>query len=89
MNFKIFNNTFHHALIFFIVIATSITCSKSAVAESISKIPKGTVFTLTRELEIPANTRFVLLGKSGLQDFFSTMEQSLNHSEGRYFVTST
>ncbi len=61
-------------------------CS-NVYADSVTTIPKGTAFILKNELEIPANTKFVLMGKDGLQDFFTQMEQPLNQMEGRYYCT--
>ncbi len=75
-------------IIFFLNLFTDIHVAQAvSSSDSISEIPKGTVFTLVRELKIPANTRFVLLGKDGLLDFFNGIRQPLNQMEGRYYCT--
>lgn len=60
--------------------------TSTAEAQSIVEIPKGTVFTLLEELEIPANRDFILLGKSELDEAFNTSGQVLNDQAGRPLV---
>jgi len=54
-----------------------------AWADSLVDIPKGTVFELLEELEIPANRDFALLGQSALDDVFNSTGQILNDQTGR------
>jgi|GEM_PF-3547056 len=54
-----------------------------AWADSLVDIPKGTVFELLEELEIPANRDFALLGQSALDEAFNSTGQILNDQTGR------
>lgn len=59
--------------------------SQSALlSDSILEIPKATLFELRRELEIPANQDFVLLGKDQLNESFNSINQTFNRSEHAY-----
>jgi len=60
--------------------------TSTAEAQSIVEIPKGTVFTLLEELEIPANRDFILLGQSELDEAFNASGQVLNDQAGRPLV---
>jgi len=55
----------------------------AAWAGSILDIPKGTVFELLEELEIPANRDFTLLGQSAMDEAFNSTGQVLNDMTGR------
>ena len=61
------------------------TSFASQVNGSVTELPRGTIFSLTRKLNVPANTRFVLLGRYGLQDFFTQAGKVLNDQNGRYY----
>lgn len=56
----------------------------ASLSDSILHIPKGAVFELRHELEIPANQNFMLLGKNRLQDTFNELNQTYNDNEGRF-----
>ncbi len=56
---------------------------QTAAADSILDIPRGTVFKLLEELEIPANRDFALLGHNELDEAFNSTGQVLNDQTGR------
>lgn len=56
-----------------------------ACAGSMAEIPRGTIFKLRHELEIPANQDFLMLGKSVLHEVFNDIDQYYNANEGRYY----
>lgn len=58
----------------------------AAWADSILDIPKGTVFELLEELEIPANRDFALLGQSAMDEAFNSTGQVLNDINNRPLV---
>jgi len=60
----------------------------AAWADSILDIPKGTVFELLEELEVPANRDFALLGQSELDETFNATGQVLNDMNDRPLVNA-
>lgn len=63
----------------FSVLFTVVSYSAS-LSDSILEIPKGTLFELHNELEIPANQNFLLLGKNMFNESFNSINQELNKS---------
>lgn len=55
-----------------------------SLSDSILTIPKGTLFELHNELEIPANKNFVLLGENMLNESFNSINQGLNKTNQAY-----
>ncbi|NOQ93903.1 MAG: hypothetical protein GQ547_04615 [Methylophaga sp.] len=55
----------------------------ASLSDSVLEIPKGTVFELRAELDIPANRNFILLGKNQLNESFNDINQTFNEQNGR------
>ena len=70
-----------------------LTCTMSApslsasLSDPIIETPRGSIFQLRSELEIPANRDFMLLGKDQLVSFQNDLSQTLNREAGRYDYT--
>jgi len=62
----------------------SVQCHATSLSDSILTIPKGTVFELHNELDIPANQNFVLLGRNMLSESFNSVNQGLNKTNQAY-----
>lgn len=57
---------------------------------SVVEIPKGAVFSLNRELRVPANRNFITLGQNRLEQSFNEFNQYYNVENGRStFVSGT
>jgi len=56
----------------------------ASLADSILEIPRGSIFTLRAELEVPANRNFIELGRNELTATFNELNQPLNQQKGRY-----
>jgi len=56
----------------------------ASLSDSILEIPKGSVFELRHELEIPANRNFILLGQNRMNESFNRINQTFNQQKGRY-----
>jgi len=56
----------------------------ASLSDSILEIPKGSVFELRNELEIPANRNFILLGQNRLNESFNRINQTFNQQKGKY-----
>ena len=59
----------------------------SSKSDPIIYMPKGTVFTLNQELEVPANKNFVLLGYNTLFEVFNRLHQPMNDIHGKKYHT--
>ncbi len=57
----------------------------ASLSDSVLEIPKGTLFELRHELEIPANRDFILLGYNRLSESFNQINQSYNRQNGKYY----
>lgn len=56
----------------------------ASLSDPVVETPKGSVFKLRSELEIPANRDFILLGRDRLVEFQNDLSQTLNREAGRY-----
>jgi hypothetical protein len=56
-----------------------------SVSDSIINIPKGTIFKLRYELEVPANQNFLFLGGNQLQESFNEVNQYFNQNNNNYY----
>lgn len=70
-------------LTIFLILICSILIAAPVAADSILDIPKRTVFHLVKELEIPANRDFALLGNDMIDESFNGIGQILNNQTGR------
>ena len=52
--------------------------------DSILNIPKGTIFKLRYELEVPANQNFLYIGGNELQETFNEINQYFNQNNNNY-----
>lgn len=73
-------------IIFVILINTLLLTSSLAGSLNIPilNIPKGTTFTLNYELEVAANSDFIILGSNKLNELFNKMDQPYNNSLNNY-----
>lgn len=60
--------------------------SAASPSDSVLEIPKGTLFKLRYELEIPANRNFILLGYNQLNENFNEVNKMFNQQNGNRYA---
>jgi len=71
-------------VIFGLVAVLAPLSQAASLSDSVLETPKGSIFELRNELEIPANRNFILLGQNRLNESFNRINQTFNQQKGKY-----
>jgi hypothetical protein len=71
------------------MLASAINLNAFSYNDSIVNIPKGTIFQLKYELEVPTNQNFLLLGQNYTQEYINQFYQPLNQQNDNYSMHQT